>query len=93
MGHAYFPKELPRVFATAGFGNNVDDIIADWRSANLFSQMCDLKVPVKKTTKAGAYKYKLKAWADPEIISTPKRGYERRSLHITHPIPQSLLVD
>jgi hypothetical protein len=28
-----------------------------------------------------------------EVISTPKVGFERRNVGITHPIPQALLVD
>ena len=30
--------------------------------------------------------------AEPETISKPKRLYERRNIHITHPVPQALLV-
>ncbi len=30
--------------------------------------------------------------AEPEIISKPKKLYERRNIHITHPVPQALLV-
>ena len=29
--------------------------------------------------------------AEPETISKPKRIYERRNIHITHPVPQALL--
>lgn len=30
--------------------------------------------------------------AEPETISKPKKLYERRNIHITHPVPQALLV-
>lgn len=48
------------------------------------------KTPSKRRRR-DAYTYSLKS-AEAEIISKPKRGYERRNLHVTHPIPQALLV-
>lgn len=43
------------------------------------------KTPDKKIRR-NAYTYILRD-AEAEIISKPKKGYERRNIHITHPIP------
>lgn len=47
--------------------------------------------PHAKKKRRNAYTYKITN-AEAEIISKPKRGYERRSIHITHPVPQALLA-
>lgn len=79
----YFPRELPSAFTTADFGTHADEIIAAWEKAKIFERQ-----PVKK--KNNSYTYKI--WdTELETISKPKRGYERRSVHITHPIPQAVL--
>ena len=79
----YFPKELPPTFTTKDFGTHSPEILEDWASNGVFTK--ELK------RQRGAYTYKLVA-AEAEIVSMPKRGYERRNIHITHPIPQALLV-
>jgi len=92
LSKGYFPKELPPVFTTLDFGTHVDEIVEEWRSSGVFKT--DTKslgnLPGKKPRK-GAYTYKLAA-AEPEIISKPKRGYERRDVQVTHPLPQALLA-
>ncbi|UWQ93330.1 RNA-directed DNA polymerase [Rhodobacteraceae bacterium M382] len=45
----------------------------------------------QKNKRRNAHTYKLSS-AEAEVLSKPKRGYERRNLHITHPVPQALLV-
>jgi hypothetical protein len=89
----YFPKELPPVFKTSDFGKHAHDIIEEWRAGSVFkTETCSFKPQGKpKANLAGSYIYKL-ADAEIEIISKPKRGYERRNVHITHPIPQALLA-
>lgn len=87
----YFPKELPPVFTTQDFGEHVDDILQDWEKAGVFQKS---EVPGKLAggkKRSGAYTYKL-GDAEAERLSKPKRGYERREIHITHPLPQALLA-
>ncbi|WP_299719945.1 RNA-directed DNA polymerase [uncultured Tateyamaria sp.] len=87
----YFPKELPSVFTTQDFGTHVDDILEEWQAAGVFKKVAvPGKLPGGKK-KRGAYSYKLLS-AEAERISKPKRGYERRDIHITHPLPQALLA-
>lgn len=93
LGNGYFPKELPPVFTTTDFGNHASDVLDEWETANLFS----IKHPkdfrkVGGKCLSGRYGYKGLNYADPETISKPKKLYERRNLHITHPIPQALLT-
>lgn len=85
----YFPKELPPPFTTETFGRDARAILADWQAAKLFVKQ--QKTITKKKYKAGAYGYEVPK-ADMEIISTPKLGFERRNIGITHPIPQALLA-
>lgn len=87
----YFPKELPPVFTTQDFGEHVDDILLHWEKAGLFRKLklADELPGGKK--RSGAYTYKL-GDAEAERLSKPKRGYERREIHITHPLPQALLT-
>jgi hypothetical protein len=84
----YFPKELPPTFSTESFGQKAAEILSEWQLGKVFSRTKRKKVAGKYMR--GSYSYQLKA-ADAEIISAPKRGYERRNLHITHPVPQALL--
>jgi hypothetical protein len=89
LSRGYFPKELPRTFTTETFGKASGVLLDAWRAAKL------LKVQPKKYKKkvqAGSYSYELKK-AELEVISAPKRGYERRNVHITHPLPQAFLSD
>jgi len=89
----YFPKELPLVFTTLDFGRHSSEIIAAWRKANVFkTETVSYKQPGKrKKNLFGSYTYKISD-TDIEVISKPKRGYERRNINITHPIPQALLA-
>lgn len=93
LSKGYFPKELPPVFTTEDFGRLSRDVLGRWYSCGVFK--IDVKslgkTPCKKKRK-NAYTYLLES-AEAEILSKPKRGYERRNLHITHPIPQALLAD
>ena len=92
LSKRYFPKELPPVFTTEDFGSHSHDVLYRWKSDDVFK--IDLKsvgkTPSKKR-KRSAFTYSLES-AEAEVLSKPKRGYERRVLHITHPIPQALLV-
>jgi hypothetical protein len=90
LAKGYFPKELPSVFTTETFGSNVDEILAEWKAQKVFSVKPSGKAPGKPSPKQNAYAYDVEH-AEIEIISKPKRGYERRNLHITHPVPQALL--
>jgi Reverse transcriptase (RNA-dependent DNA polymerase) len=91
VAKGYFPRELPPVFTTTDFGLHVNDILAEWRANGVFRLKPAGNVPNKRNTaKRHSYTYDL-AYADLEIMSTPKRGYERRNIAITHPIPQALL--
>lgn len=93
LGKGYFPKELPPVFTTADFGNVADDVLQDWEQAKLFKRQFvgKINVPGKgKIKKQGAYTYEVPK-PEFEAISCPKKGYERRTISITHPIPQALL--
>lgn len=90
LSRGYFPKELPLVFTTEDFGKFSSDIVADWKAANIFSEVRNLKISRSKKKKSGSYSYKF-ASTEMETISMPKKGYERRNIHITHPIPQAVL--
>lgn len=83
LSRGYFPKELPPTFSTESFGKNIFEILNYWERNNIFST-----VNIKK--KFGNYRYRL-PHSEAEEISIPKKGFERRILHITHPIPQALL--
>lgn len=94
LGRGYFPKELPPVFTTKDFGSDAREILVEWQTAKLFKPEPAPKLTVAgkgKVSKGGAYTYKLPT-PEAEAISCPKKGYERRNVHITHPIPQALLV-
>ena len=93
LSNGYFPKELPPVFTTKDFGSHADAILQDWHAAKVF----EIK-GAKDFGKIGGkkfrskYSYKKIPSADPEVISKPKKLYERRNIHVTHPIPQALLT-
>nr|WP_237701591.1 RNA-directed DNA polymerase [Paracoccus sp. TRP] len=93
LSKGYFPKELPPVFTTKDFGSNADEIIQDWHKAKVF-EIKDAKDFGKIGGKKfrSKYSYKKIPSADPEVISKPKKLYERRNIHVTHPIPQALLT-
>ncbi len=90
LSRGYFPKELPPTFTTESFGSSAPELIEQWRSDEIFKEKRDYKTRDKKK-KRGAYGYGISA-AEVENLSIPKKGFERRSLNITHPIPQSLLT-
>lgn len=92
LSKGFFPRELPQVFTTEMFGQHSTDIISDWERDGVFKITSKPlgKTPCKKKRK-NAYTYELMS-AEAETISKPKRGYERRNIHITHPIPQALLA-
>lgn len=85
LSKGYFPKELPPTFTTTDFGAHSWDILAEWKDKGLFKVK-----PLKGLRNAYTYEG-LSGDIEPEAISTPKRGHERRSMHITHPLPQLLL--
>lgn len=93
LSKGYFPKELPPVFTTADFGEHSEAILADWEKAGIFGFK-----PAKKFGEIdgkkfrGKYSYKGVPQAEPETLSKPKKLYERRNIHITHPVPQALLA-
>ena len=92
LSKGYFPRELPPVFTTADFGQHVHDILSDWKKDKVYSIKQAENVPgANNKKKNNSFSYKLNH-AEIEIISKPKRGYERRNIHITHPIPQALLA-
>ncbi len=92
LSKGYFPKELPPVFTTEDFGEHSLDILADWKAGKVFKTDKALGKTPEKKKRRNAYTYKLTS-AEAEVLSKPKRGYERRNLHITHPVPQALLVN
>jgi len=90
LGKGYFPKELPRAFTTSDFGRHAEDILSEWKATKVFSENAP-KSKVSGKKKARSYTYGVKECGI-EVISAPKRGHERRDIHVTHPIPQALLV-
>ncbi|ESZ74261.1 hypothetical protein X726_22580 [Mesorhizobium sp. L103C105A0] len=66
--------------------------MSEWKVGAVFStDTKSLGKTSEKKIRRNAYTYKI--WdAEAEIISKPKKGYERRNIHITHPIPQALLI-
>jgi len=89
LSKGYFPKELPAAFTTQDFGDNINAIISEWENGKVFKTKNSPKI--RKGNKRGCYNYDLEN-AEIENISTPKKGYERRNIHITHPVPQALLL-
>lgn len=90
LAKGYFPRELPPVFTTTDFGQHVHDILSDWENAAVYTTKKTGNLP-GGAKKSNSYNYQI-SYAEIEIISKPKRGYERRNIHITHPIPQALLA-
>lgn len=89
ISRGYFPKELPPTFTTVSFGQHARDIIARWERADLFKKQP--KKLNRRKTRRGSYGYEIPK-AEMENISVPKLGFERRTVGITHPLPQSLLA-
>ncbi|RJF80836.1 RNA-directed DNA polymerase [Oleomonas cavernae] len=91
VSRGYFPRELPATFTTTDFGERVGGVIADWEKAKIFTtDKVNYKKSGNRIKLSSSYTYKIPE-AEIEIISKPKRGYERRNIHITHPLPQALL--
>jgi len=91
LSKGYFPKELPPTFTTADFGASSVEILGEWRAAKVFSTNEKVGKTALKKKRRDAYTYDVDS-AEAEIITKPKRGYERRNIHITHPVPQALLT-
>lgn len=62
--------------------------MTEWTASKLFTTT---QPKYNKRKMRGQYVYQLPN-TELEIISKPKRNYERRNIHITHPIPQLLLA-
>ena len=94
LSKGYFPRDLPPVFTTQEFGSKASEILASWRKAGIFSitPASKMKKSGSQRIRRGAYTYGNLPRAEAEAISKPKRNFERRYIHITHPIPQSLLA-
>lgn len=90
LGKGYFPKELPRAFTTSDFGTHAIEILAEWKLSKVFTENAT-KQKVGGKKKTNAFNYGVKECSI-EVISSPKRGHERREIHVTHPIPQALLA-
>lgn len=90
LGKGYFPKELPRAFTTNDFGRHATEILEEWKSNKVFAEV-KTKSKVNGNKKFGSFNYNVRECGI-EVISTPKRGHERRDVHLTHPIPQILLA-
>ena len=93
MSSGYFPSELPPVFTTADFGYHIDAIVQDWTNKNLIkkkTKFLDKRRGERDVKRRGSFTYSIAA-TESEVISKPKRGYERRNLNIVHPLPQALL--
>ncbi|EKV29959.1 phage-related hypothetical protein [Caenispirillum salinarum AK4] len=92
VARGYLPRELPPAFTSRPFGEHVHDILLEWERLGVFSRKTPGKVqtPFGKKFKSKSYSYKLTD-TESELISKPKRGYERRSIYLTHPVPQAVL--
>ena len=84
LSQGYFPRELPPAFTTNEYGKFSHEIMSEWEKSNVFS----VKKQGKKSRSSYYYKFKD---TEHEIISKPKGNRERRSIHIVHPIAQTLL--
>lgn len=93
LSKGYFPRELPPVFTTTDFGEHATQLLDEWETNGVFKSK-----KTKDFAKIGGKKFSGKSGyskvpnAEPETISKPKKLYERRNIHITHPVPQALLV-
>lgn len=95
LSKGYFPSELPPVFTTEEFGRHSQHLIKEWKDSKVFDiepVILKKKSNNKRVRMSGSYIYSF-VDTDAEILSKPKRGYERRSIHVTHPIPQLLLTN
>lgn len=92
LSKGYFPKELPPTFTTDSFGRKIDRIVRDWSNAGLFQERdaSHLEKPPGKEKRRKPFTYRLRA-TESEVFSIPKGRYERRNIHIVHPLPQALL--
>lgn len=86
VARGFFPQELPDVFATDSFGQSAERLYYKWRDEKIVQVRSINQQPYKR----GHYKYKIKE-TEPERLTKPKLGYERRTLAIPHPIPQLTL--
>ena len=89
LAKGYFPKELPSAFTTADFGRFAGELAEDWLALDVVKQKPAGKYQGKK--KRGSYNYIIEH-SEAEMISAAKRGFERRNLYITHPVPQLFLT-
>ena len=88
----YFPGELPPVFRTTTFGENIESIIHEWYKYNIVkTETKTIKYGKKTFPKSNAYTYNVGAF-EPDTVSKPKRQYERRNLDVVHPVPQAFLI-
>jgi hypothetical protein len=90
ISKGYFPNELPPTFSTADFGSRIGEVLNDWDTHKIYKTVNASKISGSKKSKRGSYSYKLPS-AEPELISKPKRGFERRNISIVHPVSQTLL--
>lgn len=104
LSTGYFPKELPVAFTTHDFGQHAQLILDHWQQYGVFGKSL---IPLTRRNstspwrgprgtrrsryRSNAYRYDLRP-ANIDVISMPKRGYERRNVHITHPVHQALLA-
>lgn len=93
LAKGYFPKELPLTFTTSDFGQHSEGILGDWEASKIFEiKEANAFKKVNGKVLHGRYGYKKLTSVEPEIISKPKKLYERRNIHVTHPVPQALLA-
>ena len=88
LGKGWFPQELPNTFITLDFAYNYGKILKDWLATGVVEYNLHT---VGQKYHTNSFQYKNLKWCEPEILSIPKKNYERRSISLTHPIPQSLL--
>lgn len=89
LSKGYLPKELPPTFTSTDFGNHSQSIIKDWINRGVVVTKRPAKY--RGLHKSGSYVYKIEN-TEAESLSTPKRNFERRNLHIVHPVPQAFLT-
>lgn len=93
LSKGFFPKELPPVFTTVDFGRHSTSILKEWEEKNIFKIKYSKNFSkVDGEVLRGKKGFSKIPNAEPEIISKPKRFYERRNICITHPVPQALLA-
>lgn len=92
LAKGYFPRELPITFTTQDFGRHAQAITDEWKNGKVFGKKQFGKVQGTANKRRDSFKYDKLSRIESEQISKPKRGFERRNLHLTHPVPQSLLA-